>query len=94
MRYTDIVETVSKDLNIPIEVVSKAYKSYWEFIKKTIQALPLKEDINEEEFSNLRTNFNLPSLGKLVCTYDKVQKVKKRFKYIKGIKENVENKQD
>lgn len=92
MRYTDIVETVSKDLNIPVEVVSKAYKSYWEFIKKTIQALPLKEDINEEEFSNLRTNFNLPSLGKLVCTYDKVQKVKKRFKYIKGIKENVENK--
>lgn len=92
MRYTDIVEAVSKDLNIPVEVVSKAYKSYWEFIKKTIQALPLKEDINEEEFSNLRTNFNLPSLGKLVCTYDKVQKVKKRFKYIKGIKENVENK--
>ena len=92
MRYTDIVETVSKDLNIPVVVVSKAYKSYWEFIKKTIQALPLKEDINEEEFSNLRTNFNLPSLGKLVCTYDKVQKVKKRFKYIKGIKENVENK--
>lgn len=92
MRYTDIVEAVSKDLNIPVEVVSKAYKSYWEFIKKTIQALPLKEDINEEEFSNLRTNFNLPSLGKLVCTYDKVQKVKKRFKYIKRIKENVENK--
>lgn len=92
MRYTDIVETVSKDLNIPVEVVSKAYKSYWEFIKKTIQALPLKEDINEEEFSNLRTNFNLPSLGKLVCTYDKVQKVKKRFKYIKGIKENVKDK--
>lgn len=92
MKYTDVVNTVSKELNIPEEVVSKAYKSYWEFIKETIQALPLKEDINEDEFSNLRTNFNLPSLGKLVCTYDKVQKVKKRFKYIKGIKENVENK--
>ena len=92
MKYTDVVNTVSKELNIPEEVVSKAYKSYWEFIKETIQALPLKEDINEDEFSNLRTNFNIPSLGKLVCTYDKVQKVKKRFKYIKGIKENVENK--
>lgn len=92
MKYTDVVSTVSKELNIPEEVVSKAYKSYWEFIKETIQALPLKEDINEDEFSNLRTNFNIPSLGKLVCTYDKVQKVKKRFKYIKRIKENVENK--
>lgn len=94
MRYTDLVDTVSKELNIPVEVVSRAYKSYWEFIKETIQALPLKEDISEEEFSNLRTNFNLPSLGKLVCTFDKVQRVKRGFKYAKGIKENVESKQD
>lgn len=92
MKYTDVISTVSKELNIPEEVVSKAYKSYWEFIKETIQALPLKEDINEDEFSNLRTNFNIPSLGKLVCTFDNVQRVKRRFKYVKGIKENVKDK--
>ena len=91
MKYTELVSTVSKELNIPEEVVDRAYKSYWEFIKTTIQALPLKEDVNEEEFSKLRTNFNVPSLGKLVCTFDRMEGVKKRFNYIKKIREDVES---
>lgn len=90
MKYTELVSTVSKELNIPEEVVDKAYKSYWEFIKTTIQALPLKEEVDEEEFSKLRTNFNVPSLGKLVCTFDRMEGVKKRFNYIKKIREDVE----
>ena len=91
MKYTELVSTVSKELNIPEEVVDRAYKSYWEFIKTTIQDLPLKEDINEEKFSKLRTNFNVPSLGKLVCTFDRMEGVKKRFNYIKKIREDVES---
>ena len=91
MKYIDLVSVVSKELNIPIKVVDRAYKSYWEFIKTTIQALPLKENINEEEFSKLRTNFNIPSLGKLVCTYDRMVGVKKRFNYIKKIREDAKD---
>lgn len=91
MKYIDLVSVISKELNIPIKVVDRAYKSYWEFIKTTIQALPLKEDIDEEEFSKLRTNFNIPSLGKLVCTYDRMIGVKKRFNYIKKIREDAKD---
>lgn len=87
MKYSDIINTVSKDLNIPKEVVDLAYKSYWKFIKQTIQKLPLKENINEEDFSKLRTNFNIPSLGKMVCTFDRMIGVKKRYNYIKKLKE-------
>lgn len=86
MNYPDIIGKVSKELDIPVEVVDLAYKSYWEFIKQTIQSLPLKDDINEEEFSKLRTNFNIPSLGKLTCTYDRMTGVKKRLEYIKHIR--------
>lgn len=86
MNYPDIIGKVSKELDIPVEVVDLAYKSYWEFIKQTIQSLPLKDDINEEEFSKLRTNFNIPSLGKLTCTYDRMMGVKKRLEYIKHIR--------
>lgn len=86
MSYIDIVNVVSKEMNIPKEVVDKAYKSYWEFIKNTIQALPLKDDINEEEFSKLRTNFNIPSIGKLSCTYDRMVRVKQRFNYINKLR--------
>lgn len=91
MNYSEIVNTVSKELDIPAKVVDLAYKSYWKFIKQTIQSLPLKEDISEEEFSKLRTNFNVPSLGKLVCTYDRMIGVKKKFNYIKKLRENAEN---
>lgn len=87
MNYPDIIGKVSKELDIPVEVVDTAYKSYWKFIKQTIQSLPLKDDIDEEEFAKLRTNFNIPSLGKLTCTFDRMMGVKKRLKYIKQIRE-------
>lgn len=87
MNYPDIIGKVSKELDIPVEVVDAAYKSYWKFIKQTIQSLPLKDDIDEEEFAKLRTNFNIPSLGKLTCTFDRMMGVKKRLEYIKQIRE-------
>lgn len=33
MSYPDIVGKVSRELNLPKEVVDKAYKAYWLFIK-------------------------------------------------------------
>ena len=90
MNYPDIIGKVSQEIGLPPEVVDTAYKSYWKFIKQTIQSLPLKDDISEEDFTKLRTNFNIPSLGKLTCTFDRMMGVKKRFKYIKRLRENVE----
>ena len=87
MNYSNIIGKVSEELNLPIEVVDRTYKAFWVFIKSHIQALPLKEDLSEEEFSNLRTNFNIPSLGKLNCTYNRMLGVKKRHKLIKQIRE-------
>lgn len=87
MNYPDIIGKVSQEMDIPLEVIDTAYKSYWKFIKQTIQSLPLKDDISEEEFAKLRTNFNIPSLGKLTCTFDRMMGVKKRFKYIRQIRE-------
>lgn len=81
MDSKEIIQTVSKKLNIPYEVVNKAYSSYWEFIKTTIEKLPLKEDLTEEQFSQLRTNFNVPSLGKLNCTYERMLGIKQKYKY-------------
>ena len=91
MNYPDIIGKVSQEMGIPLEVVDTAYKSYWKFIKQTIQSLPLKDDISEEEFAKLRTNFNIPSLGKLTCTFDRMMGVKKKFKYIKRLRENAKS---
>lgn len=89
MNYDSIITQVSKELNLPFNVVDRTFKSYWKFIRDTIKELPLKEDISEEEFNKLKTNFNIPSLGKLSCTYDRVRGVKERFKYIKKLREKI-----
>lgn len=77
MDYKTIFEKVSSELNIPVKVVEYAYKSYWKFIREKIKELPLKEINNEEEFLKLRTNFNIPSLGKLGITLDRFNRVNK-----------------
>ena len=83
-----LYKEVAEKMNIPVEVVEFAYKSYWKFIRETIQELPLKEDLSEEEFAKLKTNFNIVSLGKLACTYDryvrKKQQLEYRDKYVKN----------
>ena len=68
---------VSSELNIPVKVVEYAYKSYWKFIREKIKELPLKDIKDEEEFLKLRTNFNIPSLGKLGITLDRFNRVNK-----------------
>lgn len=77
MDYKTIFEKVSSELNIPVKVVEYAYKSYWKFIREKIKELPLKDIKDEEEFLKLRTNFNIPSLGKLGITLDRFNKVNK-----------------
>ena len=86
-----LYKQVAEEMNIPVEVVELAYKSYWKFIRKTIQELPLKEDLSEEEFAKLKTNFNIVSLGKLSCTYDRYRRLKLREKYKN---EYIKNKKD
>jgi len=51
----------------------------------------LKEDISEEDFSKLKANFNIPSLGKLTCTRDRYLGVKKKFEYIRNLKRNAKS---
>lgn len=86
MINNDIYLQLSKELDIPVDVIKRAYIHYWKFIKESIKALPLKEDLTEEEFLKLRTNFNIPSLGKLYCTYENVLNTKKQFKIVQDVK--------
>lgn len=87
MTYQQIVDNVSCELNLPRELVDKTYKAYWFFIKQYIQSLPLKEDLSKNNFSQLKTNINIPSLGKLTCTYDRMLNMKKRLEILNKIRE-------
>lgn len=87
----DILNNVSRTLGISPDVIEKVYKAYWLYIKTTIEALPLKDNLNEEEFLKLRTNFNIGSLGKLYVTWNRFVGCKKRYELIKKLR-NAENK--
>lgn len=91
MTYQEIINKVSGDMEISPDIVDKAYKAFWKYIRDTIQDMPLKDDISEEEFIMLKPNFNIPSLGKLTCTYKKYKGIKEKFKHIKKLRENNEN---
>lgn len=86
MTYQEIIQKVSVDTGIPIEVVDKAYKAFWSYIRNSVQELPLKTELTEAEFLSLRTNFNIPSLGKLTCTYPRYIGVKEKFNHIKSLR--------
>lgn len=76
----NIAKEVASKLDIPSQLVLNTYKVFWKYIKANIEVLPLKEDIDEEEFKSYKTNYNLPYIGKLYCTYENLEKAKKTLK--------------
>ena len=89
MKASEVYKEVSKELEIPEEVVKAVYNSCWEFIRKCIGELPLKTDITEEEFSKYKTNFNLPSLGKFYCNYSRYRVIRNGLKFVKNKREEI-----
>ena len=93
MSYQHITKRVAQELGLPEDLVNNTYKSFWRFVRETIQELPLKEDLSQEEFDKIQTNFNIPSIGKLSCTWNRYNGVKKQFERFKELKD-VHNKED
>lgn len=79
MKYTKVLDQVSNKLNLPKDFVDKVYKSYWLSIKEHIQSLPLKDIKDETVFNNLKMNINIPSIGKLYTTQERIQNIKENY---------------
>lgn len=94
MNLEQVYAEASERLGIDKSVVKKSYKLFWKFIRNKIEELPLKEDLTEEEFRKLRTNFNVPSVGKLYCTYKEFSGAHKKHEFIKKYKKENEHKRN
>lgn len=86
MIYSEAIKQVSIELGLPPQVVKEAYESYWTFIRNNIKALPLKEDLSKEEFDKLRTNFNIPSIGKMSVTWERYLGKKKQWELLNNMR--------
>ena len=86
MTLNEIIAKVSTELNLSEDLVKKTYNEYWSYIRNTIEDLPLKDNLTQTDFSELRTNINVPSLGKINCTYERYMGMKERFNIINKIR--------
>lgn len=88
MISKEVLKKISTELGLEEYVVEKVWLSYWKFIKETLSNLPDMDKVTKEEFDELRTNFNIPSIGKLYSSFDKVEKISKHRKTKKLRKRN------
>jgi len=89
--YENAVSKIAGELSLPKSFVDKVYRSYWKAVKEHITALPLKDDLTDEEFGKLQPNVNIPSIGKLYITSERYRWCKNKFEYIRQLRENQEN---
>ena len=93
MSYEEIISQVAKETGLSCELVRKIYKSFWRAVKEHIEALPLKDNLSDEEFLKLQPNVNIPSIGKLYVDLKRYRGVKKSFE-IRNYKIKETKKQD
>jgi len=92
----EVIQKLAESLNLSEKAIRDAYKAYWKFIREKISSLNLKKNISEDEYEKLKTSFNLPSLGKLSCPYDRWKRIRdnnNKVKY-KNISEDANYKKD
>ena len=82
MTFKQIIKQVAKELNLPEDLVRNTYKSYWKVIKQIIESKQIKsldnKLLSQEEFNDNIININIPSIGKLSCTFERMQNIKDR----------------
>lgn len=93
MSYEETISQVAKETGLPCELVKKTYKSFWRAVKEHIEALPLKDNLSDEEFLKLQPNVNIPSIGKLYVDLKRYKRVKKSFE-VRNYKIKETKKQD
>lgn len=81
-----IINQLSEELGLNKQVVLNIYKAYWRFIKETIEGINFDNIHSKEDYKRMKVHFNIPNIGKLCCSYDRMNSIKNQIKYIEDAK--------
>lgn len=79
---TSIMQELADEYGLTLEEVEAIYESQWDFMVDTIEDIDFNT-VTEEEFKNLKTNFNIPAIGKFYTTFNKVKNVREKSKEVR-----------
>jgi hypothetical protein len=72
------LEKIATKHNIDVEEVKAVIDSIYVFMREKITEINFAEkELTKEEFSNIKTNFNIPCIGKFVAVYYAYKKINK-----------------
>ena len=72
---------IAEKHNLTFEQVKEMVSSQYSFIREKTKSLDFKEGLTREEFDAMKTNFNIPSIGKLNASfyiYSEINKKKEK----------------
>ena len=77
-----IIRLVAIETNQPEAKIEVIYRTYWKFIRDTFENIDIESILTKEDFDKLHTSINLPSLGKMSITWEKIEKYRRRKMYL------------
>lgn len=86
-----IYEKVANNNGVTPQMVKDMYESIFGFMRERIGEVNDLDQKTKEEFKDLRLSFNLPLLGKFFITYESIQRLKRKNKYLYEHFKNKEN---
>lgn len=65
-----LIHRIGLKHNLQDEIIDKIVKTPYKFTREKISQLEINDDITEEEYNKLKTNFMYLYIGKLYTTFD------------------------
>jgi hypothetical protein len=76
-KVDKLIHTLGLEFGLQDNVVKKIVQCPFKFTRETITNLELKEDLTEEEFNMIKTNFIYLHIGKLYISYTTYERIQK-----------------
>ncbi len=67
--YEIKAKEIAEKHNLSLDQVKRIIESPYSFIREKTRELVIEDNLSKEEFSKLKTNFNIPCLCKMYASY-------------------------